>query len=215
MLFLRGCVLGFAIAAPVGPIGVLCIRRTLAEGRWRGFVSGLGAASADAVYGLVAGLGVEALSRLLLAGQLWIRGAGALYLLWLAARTWRTPPAAGAAADSGPATAAPGSPRSSSAAGAWSAYGTTFLLTLTNPMTILSFAALFGAAGLTGGGGGWSVGLFVAGVFAGSALWWGLLSSGAGALRGRLKAGHLAWINRLSAAALAGFALWALLGVVA
>jgi len=211
VIFLRGCVLGFAIAAPVGPIGVLCIRRTLADGRWRGFVSGLGAASADAVYGLVAGVGVDTLSRLLLAGQLWIRGAGALYLLWLAARSWRTP--AAAASDPGPATA-PGSPRSRSVASSWSAYATTFLLTLTNPMTILSFAALFGAAGLTGGGAGWSVGLFVAGVFAGSALWWGLLSSGAGALRGRLRGGHLVWVNRLSAAALAGFAVWALLGVL-
>jgi threonine/homoserine/homoserine lactone efflux protein len=178
VIFLRGCVLGFAIAAPVGPIGVLCIRRTLAEGGWRGFVSGLGAANADAVYGLVAGLGVEAMARLLLAGQIWIRGAGALYLLCLAVHTWRSP-AASAAPEAGPAGAPP-SPRSSSAAGAWSAYATTFLLTLTNPMTILSFAALFGA----------------------------------GALRGRLRAGHLVWVNRLSAAALAGFAVWALVGVM-
>ncbi len=184
-LWLRGLVIGFSIAAPVGPIGVLCIRRTLAEGRTCGLASGLGAATADAVYGLVAAFGLTVVSGFLLAHQIWFRLVGGAFLCYLGIRSWFSPPAIRAAAASG--------------RGAWRAYATTFALTLTNPMTILSFAAIFGGLGLAGAGGDYGAALsLVAGVFAGSAGWWLLLSSGTSVLRARLDATWLRWINRLA-----------------
>ncbi|HEV7126424.1 MAG TPA: LysE family transporter, partial [Ktedonobacterales bacterium] len=90
---LRGAVLGFAIAAPVGPIGVLCIRRTLANGRVNGLVSGLGAATADASYGAVAAFGLTAISSLLLSQRVWIHLIGAIFLAYLGIRTLLARPA--------------------------------------------------------------------------------------------------------------------------
>src|SRR5881409_981452 len=135
--FVRGVAIGFSIAAPVGPIGVLCIRRTLAEGRLCGFASGLGAATADAVYGCVAGFGLTAVSNLLVSQQTWLRLIGGLFLCYLGVKSFFAGPAQTAAA-----------PKSGALAGA---YASTFLLTLTNPMTILSFAAVFAGLGLGGG----------------------------------------------------------------
>src|SRR5688572_27162990 len=135
--FLRGVVIGCSIAAPVGPIGVLCIRRTLADGRRYGFASGLGAATADAVYGCVAGFGLTAVSDLLVSQQTWLRLIGGLFLCYLGAKSFFARPAASLAAPKGGALAG--------------AYVSTMLLTLTNPMTILSFAAVFAGLGLGGG----------------------------------------------------------------
>ena len=126
-LLLRGLIIGFSIAAPVGPIGVLCIRRTLAQGRAAGLVSGLGAASADALYGCVAGFGLTFVSGLLIAQQSWLKLLGGVFLCYLGVRTLLAQPAERAAAAGGMGLAG--------------AYGSTFLLTLTNPTTILSFAA--------------------------------------------------------------------------
>src|SRR5690554_447237 len=131
---LQGLMIGFAIAAPVGPIGLLCIQRTLAYGQLTGLVTGLGAASADAIYGLVAGFGLTAISAFLVEQQLWLGLAGGLFLCYLGVRTILTPPAAQAA--------------QIRAGGRWAAYGSTFLLTLTNPMTIFSFMGIFAGLGL-------------------------------------------------------------------
>ncbi|MCA1718767.1 MAG: LysE family transporter [Actinobacteria bacterium] len=87
-LFLEGMIIGFAIAAPVGPIGVLCIRRTLAEGRISGLVSGLGAATADAVYGSVAALGLTFITEFLVGGEAWLRLVGGVFLLFLGSAAW-------------------------------------------------------------------------------------------------------------------------------
>ncbi|HEU4334886.1 MAG TPA: LysE family transporter, partial [Candidatus Eisenbacteria bacterium] len=138
-LFLRGAVLGFCIAAPVGPIGILCIRRTLAESRASGFASGLGAATADAVYGVVAAFGITIVSEALMKGRLWFAVAGGLFLCWLGWRTLAARP---------PEMAPAGSPGLGPRPSLWGAWGSTFLLTITNPMTILSFAAVFAGLGL-------------------------------------------------------------------
>ncbi len=201
MVFLgRGLVVGFAIAAPVGAIGLLCIRRTLIEGRLVGFVSGLGAASADALYGLIAALGLRSVSSALIEYQGWIRLAGGLSLCYLGMRTSITHPAAATTARSN--------------GGLVAAYGSTFALTLTNPSTILSFAAVFAGLGLMEtAGGSWSTGLLVMGIFLGSALWWLLLSGGVGCFRRSFTPSRLRWVNLLSGAALAGFGLLALLSV--
>lgn len=197
---LKGIVLGFSIAAPVGPIGVLCIRRTLAAGRGVGFVSGLGAATADTIYGAVAGFGLTAIANTLLAGQTWLRLAGGLFLAYLGVRTFLARPAAGARADAVRGFAA--------------AYASTFALTLTNPMTILSFAAIFAGLGVTTGASYADAASLVAGVFAGSALWWFILSTAAGAVRTRLTPMALRWVNHGAGVIIAAFGLLAIVSGV-
>src|SRR6185312_8691316 len=128
-LFVRGAILGFSIAAPVGPIGVLCIRRTLAGGRLVGLLSGLGAATADACYGAIAAFGLTAVSSRLVGHQDALRIVGGLFLLYLGIRTFFAAPAQ---------TAKSGQRRQ-----LLSNYLSTLGLTLTNPTTILSFVALF------------------------------------------------------------------------
>ncbi len=199
-ILIRGIVIGFSIAAPVGPIGVLCIRRTLTEGRASGLVSGLGAASADAVYGCIAGFGLTFLSNFLVSRQTELRLAGGLFLLYLAVKTFIAQPAHKAAEAKGHGL--PG------------AYLSTFFLTFTNPMTIISFAAIFAGIGLAEGSGNYaSAGILVLGVFAGSALWWLLLSGGVGLFRGKFTTERLRWLNRVSGSIIAAFGLFALWSV--
>src|SRR5437868_3361367 len=132
--FLKGLIIGFSIAAPVGPIGVLCIRRSLAEGTRVGLVTGLGAATADALYGCVAGFGLSAISKFLDKQQFWLGLLGGIFLCYLGVKTFLSRPASNAAeAKSG---------------GFFMTYASTLLLTLTNPSTILSFVAVFAGFGL-------------------------------------------------------------------
>ena len=164
-LFLRGLVIGFSIAAPVGPIGVLCIRRTLANGRAAGLATGLGAATADGMYGCVAGFGLTFISSVLIDQQLWLRLFGGLFLCYLGIKTLLSRPAEQEAKAGG--------------TGLLGSYASTFLLTVTNPMTILSFAAIFAGLGLANTSGSYaSAVILVLGVFLGSATWWLLLSGG-------------------------------------
>jgi threonine/homoserine/homoserine lactone efflux protein len=200
LLLVKGVVLGFSIAAPVGPIGVLCIRRTLADGRAVGFVSGLGAATADTFYGGVAAFGLTAISGLLTQQQGIIRLVGGLFLLYLGLRTLLAKPATQAA--------------SVRRGGLLAAYGSTVFLTLTNPTTILSFIAIFAGLGVASGAGGFgSAGLLVLGVFCGSALWWLILSSGVSLVRARITPRVLRWVNVVSATLLVGFGILALMSL--
>jgi threonine/homoserine/homoserine lactone efflux protein len=193
-LFIRGLIIGFSIAAPVGPIGILCIRRTLAEGRASGFLSGLGAATADALYGCVAGFGLTVISGFLVDQRFYIQLIGGVFLLALGIKTLRSAPAERAAAASGTGLAA--------------SYASTLLLTLTNPMTILSFAGIFAALGVADTGGDLSAAaLLVLGVFLGSAAWWLILSGGVGLMREKLSTGVLHWTNRLSGIVLVAFGI--------
>jgi threonine/homoserine/homoserine lactone efflux protein len=204
-LFLRGALIGLAIAAPVGPIGVLCIRRTLADGRLAGFVSGLGAATADLCYGAVAALGLTALADLLAGASFWTRLVGGLFLCYLGARTLLERPAGSRG------EARPLRPAAATARGLLGAYGSTLLLTLANPATIISFAAIFAGLGAASGASGYGEGLLLAGgVFVGSALWWLGLSGAVGLLRGRLTPGALRWVNRVAGAVILGFGAAAL-----
>lgn len=196
-MLLKGALLGFSIAAPVGPIGVLCIRRTLASGRLIGFVSGLGAAAADTLYGCVAAFGLTMVSGLLVRHQLWLHLIGGLFLLYLGVKTFTATPADRAAAATGE--------------GAWGAFLSTFALTITNPMTILSFAAVFAGLGLSQArGGALDAGLMVLGVFAGSALWWWILAFGTGCFGAKVDAVVMRRINRVSGGIILLFAAAAL-----
>lgn len=193
----RGLIIGFSIAAPVGPIGILCIRRTLADGRAAGLVSGLGAASADAVYGCVAGFGLTFISDFLIGQKFWLGLIGGLFLCYLGIKTLFSKPAEQAA--------------KSEANGLLGAYGSTFLLTLTNPMTILSFAAIFAGLGLASANANYSsAGILVLGVFIGSALWWLLLSGGVGFFREKFNADAMQWVNRISGVVISAFGILAL-----
>lgn len=197
--FLRGVILGFSIAAPVGPIGVLCIRRTLAEGCWVGLLSGLGAATADAIYGCVAGFGLTFISGLLVSQTGWLRVIGGLFLCYLGLKTLLSKPAKEAAIVQG------------NGSSLISAYISTVFLTLTNPATILSFVAVFAGLGLATSGKDYvTASVLVAGVFAGSALWWLLLSSGVSLLRSHFTPHRLQWLNRISGSILLVFGIIAL-----
>jgi threonine/homoserine/homoserine lactone efflux protein len=193
----RGLVIGFSIAAPVGPIGVLCIRRTLTEGRASGLVSGLGAATADAVYGSIAGFGLTLISGFLVDQQTWLRLIGGAFLCYLGIRTLLATPAEGAAPVKGN--------------GLVGAYASTLFLTLTNPLTILSFAAIFAGLGLASTSGSYiSAATLVLGVFVGSAAWWLLLSGGVSLLRSRFGARAMRWVNRISGGIITIFGVLAL-----
>jgi threonine/homoserine/homoserine lactone efflux protein len=196
-LLLRGLIIGLSIAAPVGPIGVLCVRRTLAEGRAAGFMSGLGAATADAIYGCIAGFGLTFLSGFLVQQQAWIRLIGGLFLCCLGVRAFLAKPAQHA--------------DSVQRRGLAGAYGWTFLLTLTNPMTILSFAAIFAGLGVAEEGRDYGAATaLVLGVFLGSVLWWFALSGVASRFRERFDVGAVRSVNRISGLVVAGFGLAAL-----
>lgn len=199
-LFVRGVVIGLSIAAPVGPIGLLVIRRTLAEGRLVGLMAGLGAATADAFYGTIGVFGLSLISGLLLGGQFWLRIIGGLFLCYLGASTFRAPPATRAATVSG--------------ATLLRSYGSTLVLTLMNPATILSFAAVFAGLGVGSlGGPPNAAAVLVVGVLAGSALWWLLLSAGVNQMRGMVTPAMLRWISRAAGVVLFGFGLVALAGL--
>lgn len=196
---MQGLLIGLVIAIPVGPIGLLCLRRTLVHGRVVGFVTGFGAATADAIYGAVAGFGVTAISGWLLAEQRLLAVVGGIFLCCLAIRTFRAP-ARSCGCEPEPAKGR-----------LWSAFVSTFLLTLLNPMTILSFVAVFGALGVGVTASYVGASVLVAGVFSGSVLWWLLLSSVAAMVRDWIGEPLFRWINRFSATLLlsfGGYALW-------
>jgi threonine/homoserine/homoserine lactone efflux protein len=201
-ILIRGIVIGFSIAAPVGPIGVLCIRRTLAGGFRLGLVSGLGAASADAVYGSMAAFGLSAISEALIRQHDVLRLIGGAFLCILGVRTFLAQPRSEAP-----------SKDYRSLAGALSS---TFLLTLANPMTILSFAAVFAGLGLASAGRdvGSAAGI-VLGVFLGSAVWWVILSGAVSGLRKQVSPGWLRWVNRGSGAVITGFGVAAIAAAMA
>jgi threonine/homoserine/homoserine lactone efflux protein len=193
IVFVKALVVGLSVAAPVGPIGLLTIQRTIDRGFRMGLATGLGAAVADATYGTVGALGVTWLIAALTMARLPLALGGAALLLVLAWRTWRAPLASDAAPTKG--------------RGLCAAFGGTVLLTLANPATIVSFIAVFGvlAAGVQGSV---SPMTMIAGVFLGSATWWLLLATVVSATRTRFDDAWRRRINTGSALILAGFALW-------
>jgi threonine/homoserine/homoserine lactone efflux protein len=198
--FIRGLIIGFSIAATVGPMCILCINRTLHKGQLYGLVSGLGIATADAVYGSIAGFGLTVITSFLVSQQMWIHLIGGLFLVYLGIKTTFTRPAERAAA--------------AKADGFVAAYASTFLLTLTNPLTILSFAAIFAGIGVGGASKSYlSATLVVCGVFLGSVSWWCILTSGISLLRKKFTARWLLWINRISGVIILLFGILALLSL--
>jgi threonine/homoserine/homoserine lactone efflux protein len=196
-LLLKGVTIGFSIAAPVGPIGLLCIRRAMADGARAGVICGLGAASADAAYALVGGFAMTAVARWLVAQKPWLGLLGGLFLVYLGVRTF---------------TARAGNQAAAPARGALLAYSSTLLLTLANPMTIMSFAAVFAGLGLAEAVNYSAAAVLVGGVFAGSALWWLLLSAIAARARRHISVAMMRTINRICGAIIAAFGCYAIVG---
>jgi threonine/homoserine/homoserine lactone efflux protein len=200
-IFIKGVIIGLSIAVPVGPIGILCIRRTLAQGRLTGFLSGLGAATADAFYGAIAGFGLTFLSNLLIGQRIWLHLIGGGLLCILGTKTFFSKPAEQGTSVEGSSL--------------WNAYLSTFFLTLTNPMTILFFGAVFAGLGIgIASDHHVTTGILVLGVFIGSAMWWIILTGFTGILQGLFNVRRLQWLNRIAGLIIIGFGLISLLGLL-
>ena len=193
---LKGLVLGFSIAAPVGPVGLLCIRRSLTSGRMAGLATGLGAATADAFYGAVAGFGLTGITSFMVGERFWLILPGGLFLCWLGIHIMRSRPNMSGTRARGPQM--------------HSAYLSALVITLTNPMTILAFVAAFAGLGLAVARDYVTATALVSGVFIGSGIWWLLLSAFAARLRDRFDARWLQRVNWLSGALLLAVGLGAL-----
>jgi len=196
LLFWKSLGLGLALAAPLGPIGALCVNRTLERGFWAGVAWGLGTALADAIYASLAAAGFAAFAAMLASVQVPMKLAGGAFMLWLGWKSLHPAPRPVAA--------------SVAARGLWATTAATFALTLTNPMTILSFAALFAGLGLASASGPVNAALVVLGVFTGSLLWWVLLSGGVALARNRLPESFARRSAQASGLLLIGFGIWAL-----
>jgi threonine/homoserine/homoserine lactone efflux protein len=192
-LLTRGIVAGFLIAAPVGPVNVMCISRTLNKGWKSGLVSGLGAAAADTFYGSIAGFSITFLIQLLLREEFWVRLVGGILLMFIGAVYFFR-------------KAQPIKDRSEDGAGK-SDYASTFALTLTNPTTVLSFLAVLAALGMGGQRPWWLTSILVGGVFLGSMFWWIILVSVATLFRDRFTDRTMVWMNRIAGMAMGGFGL--------
>lgn len=196
---LRGLIIGFTIAAAVGPISLLTIRRTIAHGQLYGLVSGLGVATADATYAGIAAFGLTAITGLLVSGRLLLGVVGGAIIVLLGIRTILSRPGEVAIAAERPGL--PG------------AYLSIFALTMTNPMTILSFAAVFAGLGLVVGNSFLDALVLTLAVLVGSSLWWVVLTSIVGWLRLRVSTTALPWVNRISGAVLVALGIVAILAV--
>lgn len=195
--FLKGIGIGFSVAAAVGPISLLCVQRTLQRG-WRiGLASGLGVASADALYGLIGGLGLTIITNFLVGQQTTFRLVGGAVLVYLGVMTFFSKTDVETARE-----------HPQGAAGHLGAYSSVFLLTLSNPMTIISFAAIYAGIGVLGLDDGWLAAVaFSLAIFIGSSLWWLVLVSGVEQLRSRFKPALLMKLNRISGVVIAAFGL--------
>jgi threonine/homoserine/homoserine lactone efflux protein len=196
VVWFQGFVLGVAIAAPVGPIGLLCIRRTLEHNQMLGFATGMGAAVADTIFGAIAAFGFSAALVFLTGHEATFRLIGGLFLLAVAVRTFTAKPPTGEDESPPPKTCFGG-------------FITGLTLTLTNPVTILAFVGLFAGIGVTGTLAFAQAAVLVLGVFIGSAAWWLTLSSGVALVRHRISEERLTLINHITAVALALFGIWA------
>jgi threonine/homoserine/homoserine lactone efflux protein len=197
-VFVKGLILGLSVAAPIGPINLLCIQRTLSRGRLHGFVSGLGAATADTLFAVIAALGLTTISSFMVSQQFWLQLGGGFFLVYVGLKIALSPPSA----QTGKSNEDPGLAR---------AYGSILLLMLANPATLLLFFAVLAALGISPDQGGLvSVLQLICGVFTGSAIWWWLLSLIAEQLRGHLTDGRMRLVNLTAGLAILVIAVWSL-----
>ncbi|HEY2989694.1 MAG TPA: LysE family transporter [Candidatus Binatia bacterium] len=199
-LFLKGFFIGLMIAVPVGPIGLLCVNRTLSKGPAYGFFSGLGVATADAISAGIVALGLTLISSFFVDHQIWLRLIGGIFLCYVGANIFLTQPHEQSAKVKEKSLL--------------SAYASTFFLTLTNPLTVLSFVAIYAGWGIEDLTGHYlASAMLTAGVFCGSASWWVVLSSSMQTVRMMFSHSGLRWVHRISGAIIAGFGFVVLLSL--
>jgi len=189
-LILRGVIAGLAISAPVGPVNVLCISRTISKGKNAGLVSGLGAATADTIYGAIAGFSISFVIRFLVEQEFRIRLGGGILLIVIGIIYYQKTPR---------------SLKKQSEGSAHSDYVTAFLLNLTNPTTVLSFLAVLAILRLEGLNAGWLTLLLIGGIFFGAMVWWILLASVADHFRDRVDDRAVTRMNRIGGVAIGAF----------
>ena len=190
-MLIRGVMAGVAIAAPVGPVNILTASRTLLKGPRSGLLSGLGAAAADTVYGSIAGFSISFVIGFLLREERWIRIYGGILLI--AIGVWyfqKKPSSLKERRDEG---------------GGHSDFVSTFLLTLTNPTTVLSYLAVLAALGAASRESVWHTVFLVLGIFSGSMTWWIILVMISNRFRNRFNDRTLRWMNRVAGFAIGGF----------
>lgn len=198
---LKGLVIGLSVAIPVGPIGVLTIKRSLTDGRLSGFVTGLGAATADGLYGAVAAFGMTAVSIYLNSMEVWLKSIGGLFMIYLGIRFFLSVP--------------PSVKQQRPAEGLIYCYISTLFLTIVSPATIIAFIGVFAAVGLgTTETSYWEATLVVCGVFAGSALWWLILSWFVSRFQSAMNAARWILVNRVSGCIIGGFGLWSVIQAI-
>jgi len=189
------------VAVPVGPIGLLCVNRTLSKGPTYGLFSGLGIATADALSAGVVALGLTLVSGFLIDQQIWLRLVGGIFLCYIGVKIFATQPTEPSAAYNRENNLLKG-------------YASTFFLTLTNPLTLLSFVAIYAGWGVENLTGHYlASALLTAGVFCGSAIWWVALSSGMPVVRMMFSHRGLRWVHRVSGVIIAGFGFVVLLSL--
>jgi threonine/homoserine/homoserine lactone efflux protein len=190
---IRGLAAGLIIAAPVGPVNLLCIRRTLEKGWKSGMVSGLGAALADTLYGAIAGFSITLAIQLLIREEFWIHLVGGIFLMVIGVVYYRMP---SRSLEAGPDVSSVNSD-----------FVSAFLLNVTNPTTVLSFLAVLATLGIGRQRPLWQTSLLVAGIFCGSMIWWTILVSAANRLRSRITDRTVRWMDHVAAIAIGGFGL--------
>ena len=190
---IRGVVAGLIIAAPVGPVNLLCIRRTLEKGWKSGIVSGLCAAVADTLYGAIAGFGITLVIQLLIREEFWIRMIGGIFLAGIGVVYYCKPPRSLHAGEDD--------------SSANSDFASALLLNVTNPTTVLSFMAVLATLGVGRQRPLWQTVFLVAGIFCGSMTWWTILVSTANRLRDRITDRTMRWMNHVAGIAIGGFGL--------
>lgn len=196
-LLFKGLIIGASIAMPVGPIGLLCIRNVLALGMFCGLITGLGAACADAIYGALAGFGVTAVSSFLETYSVYIQICGAFFLFYLGISTFFEK-----SSNTGNKEVRLTNPR---------AFLATFFLTLTNPMTIISFAGVYAGLGIGHENSSFNHALVTTlGVFLGSITWWIILCVIVSIFRDKVPSRASMWLNKISGSILFGFGIYAL-----
>lgn len=200
--FFDGMIVGFSASVPLGPIGVLCIQRTLQRGRWAGFVSGLGAAFSDTIYAIIAGFSLSYIVSFIEEQFLWIQIFGAIILIFLGVYIFRSNPAVQLRR------------QRQRRGNFFQDFVSTFLLTISNPLAVFLFIAFFAgfrvvdpSSGLIGQM------ILITGVFLGASTWWFLLTSVVGFFRSAVNLRRLYWINKIAGAAIiilviVGMAVW-------
>jgi len=191
-LLIRGIIVGLMIAMPVGPVNILCIHRTLEAGWKSGVISGLGAAAADMLYGGIAGFSITLVVQFLVRELFWIRLFGGVLLVVIGTSYFFKRPD-------------PLNAQKQDRASAYSDLRSTFLLTLTNPTTVLSFLALLAALGMGDPRQWWLTVFLIGGIFCGSMAWWIVLSSIVNHFRDRFSDRTLLLMNRFAGLAIGGF----------